>query len=283
MKRNLTLCAVAVTAILGLLISSGCQKLKARDHINKGVQAFKSAKYADAVEHFKVAVELDPTFPTARLYLATAYMSQYIPGAESPENQQMAKAAFDNFQKVLDQNPNDTLALAYLASLHYSQAQGAQSLDERLKKLDEAREWYAKLAAVDPQNKEAFYSLGVIAYLKSYADRMAARAKLGMRQEDPGPLKEKKAREELLAKNGQMIEEGMKNLARALQIDPNYDEAMAYMNLMHRERADLRDNTQAYQADTDAADQWLQKTLETKKAKAAKAAQSGGITAEPTQ
>ena len=32
-----------------------------------------------------------PTFPTARLYLATAYMSQYIPGAESPENQQNAK------------------------------------------------------------------------------------------------------------------------------------------------------------------------------------------------
>ena len=72
------------------LLASGCQKLKSRDQLNKGVQAFKNAQYADAVENFKTAVELDPTFPTARLYLATAYMQQYIPGAESPENNRMA-------------------------------------------------------------------------------------------------------------------------------------------------------------------------------------------------
>ncbi len=71
-------------------VATGCEKLKARDHLNKGVQAFKNAKYTQAVDHFKEAVQLDPEFPTARLYLATAYMSQYIPGAESPENQQNA-------------------------------------------------------------------------------------------------------------------------------------------------------------------------------------------------
>ena len=45
------------------LLSTGCEKLKARDHLNKGVQAFKSAKYTQAVEHFKEAVQLDPTSP----------------------------------------------------------------------------------------------------------------------------------------------------------------------------------------------------------------------------
>jgi tetratricopeptide (TPR) repeat protein len=270
----------ALVAVLGLtLASTSCEKLKARDHLNKGVQAFKNAKYAEAVEHFKIAVDLDPTFPTARLYLATAYMSQYIPGAESPENMQLAKAAYDHFQKVLEQKPDDTIAVASIASLHYSQAQGAQSLDQRLKKLGEAKEWYQKLASIDPQNKEAFYSLGVIAYLNSYADRMAARAKLGMKQEDPGPLKDKKVREELRTKNLGMIEEGMKNLEKALQIDPHYDGAMAYMNLIHRERADLQDTSDLYKKDTDTADEWLQKTLETKKTKAAKTT-SGGIVNE---
>jgi Flp pilus assembly protein TadD len=86
--RKLTLIAgVAAVALL----ASGCQKLKSRDQLNKGVQAFKNAQYADAVESFKTAVELDPTFPTARLYLATAYMQQYIPGADSPENNRMAR------------------------------------------------------------------------------------------------------------------------------------------------------------------------------------------------
>jgi len=67
------------------------QPVEIRDQLNQGVQAFKSAQYPEAVEHFKTAVELDPNFPTARLYLATAYMQQYIPGSISPENDQMAR------------------------------------------------------------------------------------------------------------------------------------------------------------------------------------------------
>ena len=53
------------TLILGVaamaLLASSCQKLRSRDQLNKGVQAFKNAQYADAVESFKTAVELDPT------------------------------------------------------------------------------------------------------------------------------------------------------------------------------------------------------------------------------
>jgi hypothetical protein len=70
------LAGLAVVAMFG----TGCNYLKSRDHLNKGVQAFKSAKYTQAVDHFKEAVQLDPNNPNARLYLATAYMSQYIPG-----------------------------------------------------------------------------------------------------------------------------------------------------------------------------------------------------------
>src|SRR5579871_3337274 len=84
------------------LVATGCDKLKARDNLNKGVQAYKGAKYADAVEFFKKSVDLDPTNVNGRLYLATAYMSQYIPGAESPDNMQLAKQAKEEFIKVLE-------------------------------------------------------------------------------------------------------------------------------------------------------------------------------------
>lgn len=265
----------AALAAVSLLFSTGCEKLKARDHLNKGVAAFKNSKFPEAVEHFKQAIELDPTFPTARLYLATAYMSQYIPGAESPENLANAKAAHDNFIKVLEQSPNDTIALASLASLHYSEAQGTPALDAKLKKLDEAKSWYDKLAQVDPNNKEAFYSLGVITWAKWYPRLMEARAKLGMKPEDPGPIKDNKVRAELKTTYGPTIEEGLKNLQRALEIDPQYDDAMAYMNLLIRERADLADTTEQYQKDIETADNWVQKALETKKIKAEEAAKKG--------
>jgi len=98
-QPRLLVFAAALIALATL--TSGCQKLKARDNLNRGVQSFKATKYADAVEYFKKAVEFDPDFPTARLYLATAYMSQYIPGADSPENKQYAASAMDQFNKVL--------------------------------------------------------------------------------------------------------------------------------------------------------------------------------------
>jgi tetratricopeptide (TPR) repeat protein len=265
---------IASISVLALL-ATGCEKLRARDHLNKGVQAFKASKHTQAVDHFKEAVQLDPEFQTARLYLATAYMSQYIPGAESPENAQNAKAAETEFLKVLEKEPKNTVAISSLASLHYNQAQGNQPIEQKMKKLDEAKEWYAKLAEVEPTNKEAFYSLGVIAWAKSYPERMAARAKLGMKPEDPGPVKDVKLREELKAKWGPVVEDGIKNLDRALQIDPEYDDAMAYMNLLIRERADLSESSETYKQHSQTADNWVQKALETKKIKAERVAKKG--------
>ena len=276
--RNLLL-AAAIGSLA--LLSTGCEKLKARDNLNKGVQAFKSAKYNSAVEHFKEAVRLDPEFPTARLYLATAYMSQYIPGADSPENMQNAKAAEQEFLRVLEKDPQNALAVESLASLHYNQAQGG-TIEQKFKKLDEAAQWYTKLSQVDANNKTAYYSLGVIVWAKWYPKLMEARAKLGMKPEDPGPIKDKKVKEELKAQWLDTVNQGIKNLERALQIDPEYDEAMAYMNLLIRERADLADSPEAYKKDIEVADNWVQKALDTKKIKAERAAQNAakGIKAE---
>ena len=267
---------------IGLLVlaGTGCDKLKSRDQLNRGVQAYRSAKYADAVEFFKTAVNLDPNNLNGRLYLATAYMTQYIPGAESPENLQLAKQAKEEFMKVLEKDPNDKTALASLASLSYQQAQGMPDLEQKLKKLDEAKEWYLKLIAADPQNKEGFYSLAVIDWVKWYAAWMKSRADLGMKPEEPGPIKDKKIKADLKDQYSAVIEDGIKNLQKALDIDPNYDDAMAYMNLLIRERADLDESPDQYKKDIETADGWVQKALDTKKMKAAKEAAktAGGIT-----
>ena len=44
-----------------------------------------------------------------------------VPGADSPENNKMASAAFDNFKKVLEQEPQNTVAIASIASLNLNQ------------------------------------------------------------------------------------------------------------------------------------------------------------------
>jgi len=277
-KILISLAAAAVLVLAGA--SAGCKKLEARDNLNKGVQAFKNAKYADAVEFFKRAIELDPTYPTAKLYLATAYMSQYIPGAESPENLSFAENAAKYFMEVLNEDPNNTTAIKSLASLAYQQSSGAPTTEEKLARLDKAAEWNRRLAQVNPQEKEAYYSLGVIAWAKFYPVWMSTRNKLGMRPDEPGPLKDKKVRTELREKYMALIEDGIQNLKKALEIDPEYDDAMAYLNLLHRERADLHDDAAAYKKDIDEADMWINKTLETRKIKAERQPKSTGIVSE---
>jgi len=252
------------------LTAAGCAKLQSRNEINTGVASFKNAQYPEAVEHFKKAVEYDPSFVTARLYLATAYMQQWIPGAESPENAQMAKAAKDQFQKVLEQDPKNSNAVASIASIYLND-----------KKLDDAQQWYEKLAAVDPNNPVAYYSMGWIAWSKWYPADQKARVDMGMKPEEAGPLKDKKVKEELKGKYLPVINNGLQNLDKALQIDPNYVDAMAYENLLYRERADLADDKSSYEKDVKTADGWMQKTLDTKKRldeEKSKKAASGGIT-----
>jgi tetratricopeptide (TPR) repeat protein len=275
MRKVSSVSAGILTGIL-ILGAAGCDKLKSRDDINKGIAAFKNAKYGDAVELFKQAAALDPDNPNARLYLATSYMSQWIPGAASPENLAFAQMAKDEFLKVLEKDDKNTTALASLASLAYNQA-SSLSGEEKVKKFDEAADWYKKLIAADPKNKEAYYSLGVIAWAKWYPALMTARAELRMKPEDPGPVKDKKVKEELKAKYSAMVDDGIANLTKALELDKEYDDAMAYMNLLIRERADLVDNPDDYKKQIEVADSWVQKALDTKKLKAARTPTTGGI------
>lgn len=72
-------------------------------------------------------------------------------------------------------------------------------------------------------------------------------------------------------KNSANVQEGIDNLNKALQLRPDYDDAMAYMNLMYRELADIQcTDPDARAADLKTADEWVDKTMATKKAKAEK-------------
>jgi tetratricopeptide (TPR) repeat protein len=268
--RVLTVLAV----LLALLSTVGCNKLRARDQLNKGVLAYKNAKYEDAIEHFKNAVELDPTLTNARLYLATAYMGQYIPGADSPDNNRYAEQAIETFKQVLDLHPpkeQQIHSLKGIASMYFQQ-----------KKFEQAKEYYQKITELDPNDPETYYSLAVIDWMEAYQPDQKARMELGLKPTDE--LKDKKACDELKTANAEKVEDGIKNLQKALELRPDYDDAMAYLNLLYRQRAEYEcDNPDARKADLKTADDWVDKTMATKKAKAEKAGPTGIVTTESTQ
>jgi len=135
---------------------------------------------------------------------------------------------------------------------------------------------------LDPNDPETYYSIAVIDWTQSYAPRQEERAKLGLRPDQP--LTDKKVCQQLRERSLPTVEDGVQNLQKALELRPDYDDAMAYLNLLYRERADLHcDNPEARAADLRLADEWVDKTLATKKAKAEKQASPGGITLEPSR
>ena len=281
--RRLPLTAAILAGMMALL-GTGCDYLAARDHLNKGVALTKTAKFADAAEHFKQAMALDPEWDVPRLYLAISYMSQWIPGAESPENMEFAQKAREGFLKVLETSPNDTTALASMASMAFSEATSqVLTPEQKNAKLDESAEWHKKHIAVKP-DAEHYYSLAVIGYTKWVPAWLAARQSLKMRQDDPGPIKDKKVRDELKEKYGAILDQGIADLQKSLELDPEYENSMAYMNLLIREKADLFEDKAEYDKATAEADDWLQKYLATKKIKAerlAKSANSGIVQDAP--
>jgi hypothetical protein len=112
-----------------------------------------------------------------------------------------------------------------------------------------------------------------------------ARVELGMKQDDPGPIKDKKVRDELKATWLPVISSGLQSLDKTLQIDPEYEDAMSYENLLIRERADLMDSKDDYDKAIKTANDWVQKALDTKKIKAERKEKKtgGGIVAEPAK
>jgi tetratricopeptide (TPR) repeat protein len=272
MKNNLRICALIAVGLF-LLSASGCNKLRARDQLNKGVASYKSAKYEQAIDHFQQAVSFDPSLIVARMYLATAFAQQYIPGVDAPDNIQLAEQSIEQYRSVLNSNPSKELQI--------NSNKGIAYLDLQMKKFDEAKAAYRKALDLDPNDPEAYYSIGVIDWTQTYQPRMEARAKLGLKPEEslnPKNKEEKKACDDLKQKNGPVIQDGIDVLNKALELRPDYDDAMAYMNLMYRERADVEcDDLAARAADLKTADQWVDKTMATKKAKAEKQPGAQGI------
>ncbi|HTH53930.1 MAG TPA: hypothetical protein VL495_08275 [Edaphobacter sp.] len=259
-------------ALLALMLSTtGCNKLKSRDQLVKGVQAFKNARYEEAVNHFQNAISLDPTSADAKLYLATAYSYQVVPNLDTPENMALANKALSGFQEVLSSNPNDLTALRQMASINFN-----------IKKFAEAKDYQKKVIAIDPNAAEAYYTVAVVDWIQAYKNATTILSAEGITDDGNGNVKKSKAAcQKLKDENTELVNEGLEYLQKAVQINPTYDEAMQYLNLTYRRKADLEcPDDNARKADLAQADEWSQKAMGARKENEKKKEEKtqGGVT-----
>lgn len=258
MERNLRNGILFGAVVASIVALAGCDKLRARDKLNKGVQAYKAAQFDLAVEDFKQAKDLDPKLTNARLYLATAYASQFIPGAPSEENVNMGKQAINEFQDILKDDPNNLGAIDGIGSILYSM--GASPFNE--KTLDDSKQYHLRHIQIKPDDPEPYYWIAVIDWDIAFRhnnemrDEYNKTAKKTIRETDPMPPK---LAAQYAQKYSSLIAEGMDYAQKAIDRRQQYDDAMAYLSLLDRRKADTEASPQAQEADNKAADDLVHK------------------------
>ena len=265
---RITVLAIALGALTFSV--SGCNKLAARDQLNKGVEAYKAAKYEEAIGHFQKATELDPTLPMAKTYLATALAQNVVPGLDTADNMKTAQQAISIFQQVLAQDPKDVNSIKQIAGIYFS-----------VKKFDDAKEWQKKVLAVSPNDPEAAYTVGVIDWTLAHQNVLKALGDAGLNDDGEGNVKApKKVLQAIKEENAPLVEEGLQYLNQAVANRANYDDAMSYLNLIYRRKADVdyADPATVKQDVADAKD-WSAKAMGSRKINEAKKDKGpGGIT-----
>jgi tetratricopeptide (TPR) repeat protein len=263
-SRSRILLALALVALVAV---AGCDKLRARDKLNKGVQAFKAGQYDVAIGDFQQSKQLDPTLLNARLYLATAYANLYIPGAPSPENIRNGEQAIKEFQEVLDKDPNNLPAIDGIGSILYNM--GGTPFDA--KKLEESKSYHKKHIQLKPDDPEPYYWIGVIDWSLAFRGNKDLReeynktAKKTIKDTDPMPPA---LAAQFQQKYGAIVDEGVENLKKAMTLRTDYDDAMAYLNLLYRQKADMETSVDARNADFKMADDLVDKVKAIKQKKA---------------
>ena len=158
-----------------------------------------------------------------------------------------------------------------MASMAYNSAQGGTP-EQKAAALEEAKRWNLKRIEANPKDAEPYYYLGVIDWSKAYTPIQTARVQLKMPSTEQGPIKDAKVRAEMQQKYGADINDGIANLTKCLDLDKENDDAMTYINLLLRKKADLEDSPEAAKADIAKAEDWANKSIDTKRIKASRPA-----------
>jgi len=150
--------------------------------------------------------------------------------------------AIQTFENVLKRDQSNVNAIAGLASIYYNLGQ------EDTKQLQKSKEYYMKYAQLDSTNPIPYYTIGVLDWLVVYDKNNT--------YSTDDQLK--------------VIDEGLQNIDKALALNPDYDDAMTYKNLLYRLKADRAVNEAEKKKLIDQADEWFNKGLETRKKNAEK-------------
>jgi tetratricopeptide (TPR) repeat protein len=272
-----------VCGLLILLYATGCNKFQSRSEIRSGNESFRVGKYDTALARYNRALQLDPGEKKIYKNIGLAYMGMYQPGSKHPKDLDYAQKAIDYLKKYIEAFPEDKKAPEYLVTMYLNSS-----------RVDDALAFFQDYSQKHPNDAKAKETMANLYFQKADFPKGVQMMEEAMKI--TGPKKETyetigaqawdKAHNypELNDEQRQaVITQGIDAENKALAIDPNYIEALAFINLLYREQAriDQRTNPERATEDIAKADEYRNKAIELNKQKAAekaaKAAAAGAV------
>ncbi len=244
------------TLLVGLLLTTTCaqgQSGSSEQELQVGLAAYQSAEYAKAIGHLERAVQLNPGSVESHLALADAYSAKYVPNLETegPDAEELDAAnyrlicrAVEEYKAVVALDPSSTNALNRIGNSYF-----------QLAKFSDAELYFRQALKVDPDSKEALYTLAILNWTRSYQFRMYRRSELHLKNEKP--LITSNLCAKVRSENLKRVEEALTLLTRLSEIS-NFEEVPVWLSVLYRERADIQcGDLSAYKADLRSASDWL--------------------------
>jgi len=235
--------AGAAVVLVTLVAGTGCGAVRERQLMNKANQLFAAKKYDQAIPVYQSILQKDPNDWGANYYLAMSWMAQFHPASTHPMDAEFKKQAVTSLEKLMTLKPPSPEDMAKVENYYLSLLTSANDndkaiafLERKLQKkpndnevmaqlaqlqakagnFDESLKWYTKIAELDPKTKTNWYTVAVLCWERSN--------KAGMSISPDERTK--------------IIGDGIQFIDKALALDPEYTEAIAYKNLLYREKAD---------------------------------------------
>lgn len=284
MPRHRQRAATVAFLLLAVSLLTGCDKIRSKQEIKKGNEFLKAAQYQSALAAYEEALRLDPGETKLHKHIGIAYMGMYTPGSKHPKDIEFSQKAIDNLKLYVQAYPDDPKAREYLVSMYLNTERFDDAIafyqNEFLKRnpkdakamnslamlyfkkgdFDNGVLWLKKRLEIEGNNPEVYYLIGVQAWDRSY----------NFPDIDP-------------ALRAKIVEDGLQSLNKAVELKPDYFEAVSYINLLYREKAKMETDPAKKQEYTDTANKYLAQALEMRKAaqEKAKADAAQSSTSEP--
>jgi tetratricopeptide (TPR) repeat protein len=205
--------------------SSGCaviNRIRAKNELNEAARTAREGNFAEAEQHSRRALDLDPNNKTAPSFIARTIHAQFKAGVNTPENIAKGREAIEAYRKILETDPQNEEAYKAIAFLY-----------EKIKEDAKLREWIMARASnnkVEPAKRaEAYVVLASKDWNCSFQITELPANKVTTVTAGKATVTYNKPKDQKDFDAAQMcVKRGLEEIENAIKFDPNSESAWSY-------------------------------------------------------